>query len=50
MVNSYGPCNKERLDARRQAHTNGEWVRQAAMAYAEKQAAVTLDGSKEAVA
>ena len=50
VVNGYGPCNKERLDARRIAHDNGAWVREAATAYAEKQAAVTLSRSEEAVA
>ena len=38
VINGDGPCNKERLKARRNAHANGEWVREAAMAYAEKQA------------
>ena len=33
-----GPCNKERLQARQDAHDNGQWVRDAARAYAEKQA------------
>ena len=37
VVKGYGPCNKERLNARIQAWENGEWVRDAAMAYAEKQ-------------
>jgi len=32
-----GPCNKERLRDRVRAHTDGEWVREAAAAYAEKQ-------------
>ncbi len=36
VVNGNGPCNKQRLDARRKAHDEGEWVRQAAVAYAEK--------------
>lgn len=36
VVNGNGPCNKQRLDARRQAHNNGAWVREAAVAYAEK--------------
>lgn len=31
-----GPCNRERLAARRKAHDDGAWVREAAMAYAEK--------------
>ena len=34
-----GPCNRERLRARQSAHANGEWVREAATAYASKQAA-----------
>jgi ring-1,2-phenylacetyl-CoA epoxidase subunit PaaA len=29
-----GPCNQERLDARRQAHADGRWVREALAAYA----------------
>ena len=36
VVKGNGPCNKERLDARRDAWNEGEWVRDAAMAYAEK--------------
>jgi ring-1,2-phenylacetyl-CoA epoxidase subunit PaaA len=31
-------CNKERISARKNAWNNGEWVRDAAVAYAEKQA------------
>lgn len=31
-----GPCNKERMDARIKAHEDGAWVREAALAYAEK--------------
>jgi ring-1,2-phenylacetyl-CoA epoxidase subunit PaaA len=34
-----GPMNAERLRARREAHEDGAWVREAAAAYAEKQAA-----------
>ncbi len=37
VVKGNGPCNKERLRARRKAHDDGAWVREAAMAYAEKQ-------------
>ena len=33
-----GPCNRERLAKRRKAHDDGEWVREAARAYAEKRA------------
>ncbi len=32
-----GPCNRERLAARRQAHEDGAWVREAARAWAAKQ-------------
>ncbi|WP_420135872.1 1,2-phenylacetyl-CoA epoxidase subunit PaaA [Rhodopseudomonas sp.] len=31
-----GPCNRDRLAARRKAHDQGAWVREAAAAYAEK--------------
>jgi ring-1,2-phenylacetyl-CoA epoxidase subunit PaaA len=34
-----GPCNRQRLGKRRQAHDDGAWVREAAEAYASKQAA-----------
>ncbi len=36
-VNGHGPCNRERLATRVRAHENGQWVRDAAVAYAEKQ-------------
>lgn len=39
VVKGNGPCNKQRLDARRKAWENGEWVREAAAAYAAKRAA-----------
>jgi len=38
VVKGNGPCNKERLDARRKAWEEGKWVREAAEAYAEKKA------------
>lgn len=38
VINGNGPCNRERLRARRKAHDDGAWVRAAAAAYAEKQA------------
>jgi ring-1,2-phenylacetyl-CoA epoxidase subunit PaaA len=44
VVAGNGPCNKERLEARKSAFENGAWVRDAAMAYAEKKEAL-----KEAV-
>lgn len=37
VIAGNGPCNKERLAARVAAHEEGAWVREAAMAYAEKQ-------------
>ena len=37
VINGNGPCNRERLAARRAAHDGGAWVRAAAAAYAEKQ-------------
>ena len=36
VVNGHGPCNRERLAARAKAYADGAWVRDAAMAYAEK--------------
>ena len=39
VVKGYGPCNKERLAARNKAWDEGAWVRDAAIAHAEKQAA-----------
>ena len=38
-VNGDGPCNKERLATRVKAHKDGQWVRDAAMAYAQKKSA-----------
>lgn len=37
VLNGNGPCNKERMAARIKAHEEGQWVREAAMAYAKKQ-------------
>ncbi len=39
VVKGNGPCNKERLDARRSAWEEGAWVREAALAHAEKREA-----------
>lgn len=36
VVKGNGPCNKQRLEARRKAHEEGEWVREAAKAHAAK--------------
>lgn len=38
VVKGNGPCNKQRLETRQNAHNNGAWVRDAATAYAEKRA------------
>ncbi len=37
VVKGHGPCNKERINARIDAWEKGVWVRDAALAYAEKQ-------------
>ena len=39
VINGNGPCNRERLQARVDAWEQGAWVREASLAYAEKQAA-----------
>ncbi|PWL30472.1 MAG: 1,2-phenylacetyl-CoA epoxidase subunit A [Fluviicola sp. XM-24bin1] len=39
VVKGNGPCNKDRIDARRKAKENGMWVREAANSYAEKRRA-----------
>lgn len=36
VVGGNGPCNKERVDARRKAKEDGKWVVEAAMAFADK--------------
>jgi ring-1,2-phenylacetyl-CoA epoxidase subunit PaaA len=38
VVGGGGPCNQARLDARRAAHEDGRWVRQALTAYAQQNA------------
>jgi ring-1,2-phenylacetyl-CoA epoxidase subunit PaaA len=38
VIQGNGPCNRERLRTRVEAHDQGAWVRDAAGAYAEKQA------------
>lgn len=42
VVKGDGPCNKERLTARQKAHDDGDWVRQAALAHAEKKKRISL--------
>jgi ring-1,2-phenylacetyl-CoA epoxidase subunit PaaA len=39
VVAGNGPCNKQRLEARKAAHDAGAWVREAANAFAAKEAA-----------
>ncbi len=36
VLKGHGPCNRERLEARRKAHEDGQWVREAAAAHAQK--------------
>jgi ring-1,2-phenylacetyl-CoA epoxidase subunit PaaA len=36
VLDGNGPCNKERIEARKTAKENGKWVRDAAIAFAEK--------------
>ncbi|HEV2832484.1 MAG TPA: 1,2-phenylacetyl-CoA epoxidase subunit PaaA [Hanamia sp.] len=45
VIKGNGPCNKERLSMRVSAHENGAWVREAAMAYAEKKKTRTPKGT-----
>lgn len=39
VIQGNGPCNKQRIEHHIRAHEEGRWVREAAAAYAEKQAA-----------
>jgi ring-1,2-phenylacetyl-CoA epoxidase subunit PaaA len=39
VIAGNGPCNRERMAARRSAHDNGAWVREAALAFAAKRRA-----------
>jgi ring-1,2-phenylacetyl-CoA epoxidase subunit PaaA len=39
VVKGNGPCNKSRMEARIRANKDGAWVREAALAHAEKMAA-----------
>ncbi len=39
VLAGHGPCNRARLAARRKAHEDGEWVRDAMLAHADKQRA-----------
>ncbi len=39
VIKGNGKCNKQRLEARNKAHDDGAWIREAANAYANKEAA-----------
>jgi ring-1,2-phenylacetyl-CoA epoxidase subunit PaaA len=39
VIKGNGPCNRQRIKNHVKAHEEGKWVREAANAYAEKQAA-----------
>jgi ring-1,2-phenylacetyl-CoA epoxidase subunit PaaA len=43
-----GPCNRDRLRVRRQAHADGAWVREAALAFAEKRRTRKAEAEKRA--
>jgi ring-1,2-phenylacetyl-CoA epoxidase subunit PaaA len=47
VISGNGPCNKQRLDARRKAWEDGAWVREAANAHAEKR---TMRNNEQAAA
>lgn len=40
VLQGNGPCNQERLDARRQAYEGGAWFREGLIAYSEKKAKI----------
>lgn len=46
VVKGNGPCNQERLETRRKAWEEGAWVREAAVAYAEKKNSRTESTAK----
>ena len=45
VIKGNGPCNAERMANRRRAHEDGAWAREAANAYADKQAARRTAGA-----
>jgi ring-1,2-phenylacetyl-CoA epoxidase subunit PaaA len=45
VVKGNGPCNKERLNARKKAYDDGAWVREAASAYAAKKSKRAVDAA-----
>ncbi|MCI5081132.1 MAG: 1,2-phenylacetyl-CoA epoxidase subunit A [Saprospiraceae bacterium] len=46
VIKGYGPCNKERMNARTKSWEEGAWVRDAAIAHAEKKAAREVELKK----
>jgi ring-1,2-phenylacetyl-CoA epoxidase subunit PaaA len=48
VVKGEGPCNAERLARRREAHAEGQWVREAALAHAAKRRAREAAAVREA--
>ncbi|MFY1697287.1 MULTISPECIES: 1,2-phenylacetyl-CoA epoxidase subunit PaaA [unclassified Solwaraspora] len=50
VISGDGPCNRQRLAHRRAAHDDGGWVRAAARAYADKQAARSATATRSAAA
>ncbi len=46
VVKGHGPCNKERMEARVKAWEDGAWVREAAVAYSEKNSIHSMSKSK----
>jgi ring-1,2-phenylacetyl-CoA epoxidase subunit PaaA len=45
VLKGNGPCNRERLEARRRAHEAGRWVREAALAHAARHGGGSLAAS-----
>src|SRR6516164_8650678 len=45
VLKGNGPCNRERLEARRRAHEDGRWVREGAAAHAARQGNRAATGS-----
>ncbi len=50
VVKGNGPCNRDRIRARRKAHEEGQWVRDAALAYAEKRKTRQMAAQQAALA
>jgi ring-1,2-phenylacetyl-CoA epoxidase subunit PaaA len=50
VVKGNGPCNKQRLDARRKAWDEGAWVREAASVYAAKRKARQAEKEEKQIA